>query len=83
MESALTVLVLFSTFTSASGSLLLNDFTCRVTLNVGREKGTWMPDDWAASGARLSLPVDVTFSDEPIDNEEQNFLSRNGASRLR
>lgn len=25
-----------------------------------------MPDDWASSGARLSLPVEVIFTDEPI-----------------
>lgn len=34
----------------------------RVGLNVGREPGTAMPEDWAATGARLALPVDVTFA---------------------
>ena len=38
----------------------------KITLNVGREKGTWMPEQWAASGARLSLPLELTFTDEPI-----------------
>ena len=35
-----------------------------VSLSVGREDGTWMPKDWAASGARLLLPLDVRFEDE-------------------
>jgi len=38
-----------------------------VTMNVGRESGTRMPKEWAASGARLSLPLAVRFSDEPLD----------------
>ena len=75
-------LLVLGSMQSAS-SLTLNDFTCRVTLNVGREPGTWMPDEWAASGARLSLPMDVTFSGEPVECEEPNFLQRGGStSRL-
>jgi len=45
----------------------LNDMECQVRLSVGREPGTWMPQDWAASGARLSLPVRMRFSDEVVD----------------
>ena len=40
---------------------------CTVTLNIGREPGTWMASEWAASGARLSLPLAVRFSDEVVD----------------
>ena len=58
----------------SAAALTLNAFSCRVTLNIGREPGTWMPDDWAASGARMSLPLDVTFSDEPVECTEPNFL---------
>mmetsp|Transcript_103836 Transcript_103836/g.180398 ORF Transcript_103836/g.180398 Transcript_103836/m.180398 type:complete len:414 (+) Transcript_103836:62-1303(+) len=43
--------------------------TCRLSLNVGRESGTFMPAEWSASGARLFLPVSVTFSQEPVGNE--------------
>ena len=39
----------------------------QITLNIGREPGTWMPKEWAASGARLSLPMRVRFSDESVD----------------
>ena len=58
----------------STAALSLNGFSCRVTLNIGREPGTWMPDDWAASGARMALPLDVSFSDEPVECAEPNFL---------
>ena len=45
----------------------LNDMECRLSLSVGRDPGTWMPKEWAASGARLSLPMTVRFSDEIVD----------------
>ena len=42
----------------------------RVTADVGRESGTWMPPNWAASGMRLVVPVAVEFKEggvvEPI-----------------
>ena len=44
----------------------LDGSSWRLNLNVGREKGTWMPKEWASSGARLLLPMDVTFSGEPL-----------------
>ena len=37
----------------------LSGLSCGVTLSIGREQGTWMPQDWGASGARLSLPLNV------------------------
>ena len=45
----------------------LGGVRCLVTLSVGREPGTWMPKEWAASGARLSLPMSVSFTEEPVD----------------
>jgi len=45
----------------------LNNMETEITLNIGREPGTWMPKDWAASGARLSLPMKVRFSDDIVD----------------
>ena len=56
--------------TSLEGSSL-EGTSWRVTLNIGREAGTWMPDEWAKSGARLSVPLTVTFTDEPaVENTE-------------
>ena len=51
---------------SAAVDVMLEGSTWRITLNVGRERGTWMPEDWAASGARLSLPLEVTLTGEPL-----------------
>eukprot|EP00316_Scyphosphaera_apsteinii_P024231 CAMPEP_0119314186 /NCGR_PEP_ID=MMETSP1333-20130426/32001_1 /TAXON_ID=418940 /ORGANISM="Scyphosphaera apsteinii, Strain RCC1455" /LENGTH=321 /DNA_ID=CAMNT_0007319249 /DNA_START=85 /DNA_END=1050 /DNA_ORIENTATION=+ len=45
----------------------LHNMECGLTLDIGRERGTWMPAQWAASGARLSLPMRVRFSDEDVD----------------
>ena len=36
----------------------------RLQLNVGREHGSAMPPEWAASGARLSFSVDTEFGAE-------------------
>ena len=48
----------------------LDGTSWRVGLNIGREPGTAMPQEWAASGARLAMPVDVTFApDEAADAE--------------
>ena len=35
----------------------MNNMETQLTLNIGREPGTWMPKEWGASGARLSLPM--------------------------
>ena len=45
----------------------LNNMEVEVTLDIGREPGTWMPKDWAASGTRLPIPVKLQFSDEIVD----------------
>ena len=45
----------------------LNNMEVMTTLNIGREPGTWMPKEWAASGARLSIPMKLRFSDEVVD----------------
>ena len=37
---------------------------CTCTLSIGREPGTWMPKEWGSSGARLSLPLQLRFSEE-------------------
>eukprot|EP00899_Mesostigma_viride_P014994 jgi/Mesvir1/23496/Mv22338-RA.1 len=34
----------------------------QLTLSIGREKNTWMPPAWAASGLRLEIPILVQFS---------------------
>jgi len=56
-----------ATLDNASPQPSLVGLDCSVTMSVGREPGTWMPKEWGASGARLSLPLAVRFSDEPVD----------------
>ena len=48
---------------------MLDGTSWRLTLDVGRETGTWMPKAWAASGASLTLPIEVTFTDEILPGD--------------
>ena len=48
---------------------MLDGTSWRLTLDVGREQGTWMPKEWAASGATLTLPIEVTFTDEVLPGD--------------
>jgi len=50
----------------------------RITLDVGREPGTMMEKEWAASGARLLLPVNLTFSPNPVKIDFPGEESLNG-----
>lgn len=38
----------------------------RFILNIGREAGTYMPEEWGASGGRLVLSVDVEITSDRI-----------------
>jgi hypothetical protein len=43
----------------------------KVTLNLGREPGSIMPEEWGASGGRLALPLRVTLtSNRPYSNKK-------------
>eukprot|EP00966_Prymnesium_polylepis_P014245 329141-Prymnesium_polylepis.1 len=53
--------MLLLALTSASGALTSSSW--RLRLNIGREPGSAMPAEWAASGARLSLTIDVRFDE--------------------
>lgn len=58
----------------------------RLNLDIGREEGTRMPDDWASSGARLSFSVDVLVESDyaPAEQDrhgEPKFMGPN-AMRL-
>ena len=39
----------------------------KITMSVGRESGTWMDKEWAASGARLLLPLQCSFTGDELD----------------
>ena len=40
--------------------------TWRLTLDIGREPGTWMPPSWGASGRRLLLPIAVRLKENGV-----------------
>jgi hypothetical protein len=62
-------------------SKTLDGLECQVTLSIGREPGTWMPKDWGESGARLSLPLKLRFSDEVVDLGVPGEDTINGGAR--
>mmetsp|Transcript_32348 Transcript_32348/g.65822 ORF Transcript_32348/g.65822 Transcript_32348/m.65822 type:complete len:303 (-) Transcript_32348:212-1120(-) len=47
----------------------LQDIQCELALSIGRIPGTAMPSEWAASGAKLGLTLELEFSNEPADYE--------------
>jgi hypothetical protein len=51
----------------------------RLDLNIGREDGTWMPEEWAESGARLSFSVDALIESEycSMRDDEMDFMGPN------
>jgi hypothetical protein len=48
----------------------------KLSLSIGRETGTWMPEEWAASGARLLLPITVEFDSEPYPGEPEALVGQ-------
>lgn len=43
---------------------------CALQVSVGRIPGTAMPEDWAASGAKLGFNLEVEFCDDPCADYE-------------
>ena len=70
------MLVVIATMSLAPAGLVAT--TWRLSLNIGREKGTWMPAEWAASGARLALSWDVKFEESELEcfGERERWLQR-------
>lgn len=58
---------------------------CRLQLSIGRVPGSAMPQDWAASGAKLALPnLVVEFTDDACEYEmsKERFLNSSQKSFL-
>jgi hypothetical protein len=49
---------------------LLDETSWKIVYNIGREKGTWMPKEWAASGDRLLFQCTVHFTKDELMNDE-------------
>ena len=54
----------------------------RLTLNVGREQGTPMPAEWASSGARMLMSLDVDVLESPADEPDFDDLVGRGACAI-
>lgn len=42
----------------------------KIQMNVGREKGTWMPNTWGASGDRLLLNLELRLDSDPMPTRD-------------
>jgi len=67
----------FSTTTSSSSSRSTKPLqqiattSAELLISIGRIQGTSMPEEWAASGAKLAFTLQVEFTDELANNEQQ------------
>jgi hypothetical protein len=52
---------------------LLVNTRWKVAFNIGRESGTWMPNDWGNSGDRLLFHVVIDFTDDILKEREDFF----------
>lgn len=57
----------------------------RLDLDIGREEGTWMPEEWASSGARLSFSVDILIESDyaPSEKDRDGELKFMGPNAMR
>lgn len=60
---------------------LLDGTKWKISLDIGREMGTWMPKDWGISGDRLKLDFDIEFTDEQL-YEREEFLGSMGDAKI-
>lgn len=66
-------LLLLSSRTITTRTVAAFQFThegWRIAMNIGREAGTTMPNDWAASGCRLPIVVQCDFRQEADDEDD-------------
>lgn len=60
---------------------LLDGTSWKISMDIGRELGTWMPKEWGISGERLKLDLQVEFSDEQLYDREE-FLGSMGDAKV-
>eukprot|EP00555_Chaetoceros_dichaeta_P012889 CAMPEP_0198261830 /NCGR_PEP_ID=MMETSP1447-20131203/10476_1 /TAXON_ID=420782 /ORGANISM="Chaetoceros dichaeta, Strain CCMP1751" /LENGTH=342 /DNA_ID=CAMNT_0043949873 /DNA_START=382 /DNA_END=1410 /DNA_ORIENTATION=+ len=60
---------------------LLSDTSWKMSLNIGREQGTWMPKDWGVSGDRLLINLQIDFTGQQLYKRE-DFLGGLGGARI-
>jgi hypothetical protein len=60
---------------------LLEGTSWKLSLDIGREPGTWMPKDWGVSGERLKLNLELEFTEDQLYDREE-FLGGIGDARI-
>jgi hypothetical protein len=60
---------------------LLDETSWKLSLDIGREQGTWMPKDWGVSGNRLKLDFEFEFTDKQL-YEREDFLGSLGDAKI-
>lgn len=60
---------------------LLDGTRWKISLDIGREMGTWMPKDWGISGERLKIDLEIEFTDEQL-YEREEFLGSMGDAKV-
>jgi len=60
----------------------LEETSWKITLNIGREKGTWMPKSWGSSGDRLLLKLVIKFTGNELRDREDFLGGMEGAKIL-
>lgn len=61
---------------------LLDDTRWRISLNVHRVEGTWMPKTWGASGDKLRMKIEVEFTSEELYEREDFFNGLSDGSKV-
>lgn len=59
---------------------LMDDTHWKIMLDIGRERGTWMPKTWGVSGDRLRAVFEINFTSEQLYDREE-FLGSIGGSK--
>ena len=59
---------------------LLDGSKWKLSLDIGREPGTWMPSDWGISGERLKLDFECEFTGNQL-YEREDFLGSMGDAK--
>jgi hypothetical protein len=60
---------------------LLEDTTWKIVFNIGREKSTWMPQTWGASGDRLLFQTTVTFTSDQYTGVTDEFFQQESGTQ--
>jgi len=61
---------------------LLDDTRWRISLDVHRVRGTWMPKTWGASGDKLRLKLEMEFTTDELYEREDFFNGLSDGSKV-